>query len=154
MGPVNISSNSVVEVQENATVLGSQNGSDFPLLTVREFWPQFGQDRDAPAGSEAARLMHQPMLFSWNTTNVSITGGGTWDCNGFIWRSCMHNMSLPPCNGHSRPHCVFFANATDVLLEDLTILRPGDWSTHFSSCTRVHINHVNVTSPHGANNGE
>ena len=33
-GPVNISSNTRVEIQAGATILGSQNGSEYPLLTA------------------------------------------------------------------------------------------------------------------------
>eukprot|EP01043_Picozoa_sp_COSAG02_P012034 COSAG02_NODE_456_length_21968_cov_13.528145_4_plen_423_part_00 len=149
-GPVNISSNTHVHIDTAATILGSTNASLFPLLTIAKFWPQFGQDRDAVAGTESARLMHQPMLFSWNTTNVSVTGG-TIDCNGQMWRGCADNLTRAPCGGYSRPHCVFFANATSVRFEHTTVLRPGDWSTHFSSCTNIRISGVNVTSPHGAN---
>jgi hypothetical protein len=100
------------------------------------------------------------MLFTWSTKNVSVGGGGTIDCNGDMWRDCavmpphsnQWNLSRSPCNNHGRPHCVLLANATDVVFEDVTVLRPGDWNTHFSSCTGVRVRRINVTSEYGKNN--
>jgi polygalacturonase len=120
-------------------------------------WPAYSCASDAPP--IFGRLMHQSMLFTWNTSNISIGGGGTIDCNGGFWRACAKyvgaplywNLSAPPCNGHGRPHCVFLANATDVVFEDVTVMRPGDWNTHFSSVTKLRVRRVNITSPHGAN---
>jgi polygalacturonase len=186
-GPVNISSNTRVEIEAGATILGSQNGSEYPLLTASHslpppkaqprcsrpphrlwasrwpclqaaaVWPAYSCASDAPP--IFGRLMHQSMLFTWNTSNISIGGGGTIDCNGGMWRACAKyvgaplywNLSAPPCNGHGRPHCVFLANATDVTFEDVTVLRPGDWNTHFSSVTNLRVRRVNITSPHGEN---
>jgi polygalacturonase len=102
-------------------------------------------------GGESGRLMHQSLLFTWSTTNVSVGGGGVIDCNGDFFQGCGSDLAKAPCSGHARPECVFFSNATDVVFEDVTVLNSPDWTLHFSSVDRLRVRRVNVTQPGGGN---
>jgi polygalacturonase len=127
-GAFNVSSNTYVEIQRGATVLGSVRGADWPLLHAATVWPQFGHGSDCVPGEESCRLMHQALLFSWNTTNVSLGGGGTFDCNSQkdTWWACARDLKKPPCNGYGRPHCMMFSNVSDVVVSWLHITNsPG-----------------------------
>lgn len=146
-GAFNISSNTRVEIAEGVHLLGARNSSQWPLLTVAEVWPGFGYARDGDFGGESGRLMHQSLLFTWSTTNVSVGGGGTIDCRGDYFQACGNNLTKAPCSGHARPECVFFSNATDVVFEDVTVLNSPDWTLHFSSVGRLRVRRVNVTQP-------
>ena len=120
-GAFNVSSHTYVDIEAGATVLGSTRGEDWPLLTAAVVWPQFGHGSDCVPGQESCRLMHQALLFSWGSTNVTLGGGGTFDCNSQkeTWWKCARTLSEPPCNGYGRPHCMMFSNATDVEVSDL-----------------------------------
>ena len=120
-GAFNVSSHTYVDIEAGATVLGSTRGEDWPLLTAAVVWPQFGHGSDCVPGQESCRLMHQALLFSWGASNVTLGGGGTFDCNSRkeTWWKCARTLSEPPCNGYGRPHCIMFSNATDVEVSDL-----------------------------------
>lgn len=146
-GAFNISSNTHVEIATGVHLLGAHNNSQWPLLTVAKVWPGFGYARDGDFGGESGRLMHQSLIFTWSTTNVSVGGGGTIDCRGSYFQACGGNLTKAPCSGHARPQCVFFSNATDVVFEDVTVLNSPDWTLHFSSVDRLRVRRVNVTQP-------
>ena len=148
-GAFNITSHMHVEIAAGATVLGSTRGEDWPLLDARAVWPQFGHGSDCKPGTESCRLMHQALIFAWNAENVSMGGGGAFDCNSQkdTWWRCASNLSLPPCNGYGRAHCMMFANSTDVEVSHLHVSNSPDWTMHFSSCTRLHVHHNNVSNP-------
>ena len=96
-GPFNVSSHTTLTLGINTTIRASNiSGPDWPLLTVFDIWPWFGQGRDAPPGTEAARLMHNPIIFAWHATNISIIAqeGGTLDGQGSIMRQ-LHRTA--PC---------------------------------------------------------
>jgi polygalacturonase len=133
-GAFNISSNIMVEIELGATVLGSTRGEDWPLLVANQVWPQFGHGSDCVPGSESCRLMHQSLLFGWNATNVTISGGGTFDCNSQkdTWWHCAKNLSMPPCSGYGRPHCFMLSNTTDVEVSHINVTNSPDWTLHFS----------------------
>ena len=148
-GAFNVSSHTHVEIEAGATVLGSTRGSDWPLLIAGEVWPQFGHGSDCKPGEESCRLMHQALLFGWNLTNVSISGGGHFDCNANkeTWWTCAGDLSKPPCNGYGRPHCMMLANTTDVEVSSINVSNSPDWTLHFSSVTNLHVHHLNVLNP-------
>ena len=52
-GAFNLTSNIVVKVEKGATVLGSTDGDDWPVIDIHAEWPQFG---DPPA--------HQALVFA------------------------------------------------------------------------------------------
>lgn len=146
-GAFNISSHMHVEIEKGVHLLGAQNSSQWPLLTVADVWPGFGYARDGDFGGESGRLMHQSLLFTFSTTNVSVGGGGTIDCRGGYFQACGNNLTKAPCSGHARPECVFFSNSSDVVFEDVTVLNSPDWTLHFSSVDRLRVRRVNVTQP-------
>jgi hypothetical protein len=152
-GAFNVSSHTHVEIPPGATVLGSTRGEDWPLLDARAVWPQFGHGSDCVPGAESCRLMHQALIFSWGAVNVSMGGGGSWDCNSQkdTWWGCARDLSKPPCSGYGRPHCLMFSNVTDVRVAHLHVSNSPDWTMHFSSVTGLHVHHNNVSNPQEPN---
>ena len=118
-GAFNISSNMRVEIEPGVHLLGSKDGNDWPLIVVDTVWPGFGFARDADPVQ--GRLMHQALIFTYNTTNVSVGGGGTVDCRGSGFQACSNDLSHSPCNGYARPQCIWFSTATRAVLEDITV---------------------------------
>ena len=106
-----------VEIEPGVHLLGSKDGADWPLIVVDTVWPGFGYARDADPVQ--GRLMHQAFLFTFNTTNVSVGGGGTVDCRGGGFQGCGSDLAKPPCSGHARPQCVWFATGIPTPLAPL-----------------------------------
>jgi polygalacturonase len=143
--PFNISSNMRVEIEKGATVYGSTTVA-WPLISVDAIWPGYGYD-----GAPSYRITHQGLLFTWGTRNISVGGGGTIDCGGARWNNCQMNVSKPPCDGYTRPRCIVFSNATDVVFEDVTVVDSPSWNLDMSSVERLRIRRVNITSAGGEN---
>jgi len=85
--------------------------------------------------------MHQPIIFAWKETNISIVAGegGTLDGQGAAWWGCANfkgpgNLSDAPCSGHSRPQNLFFSNVSSVRIINLTTWNPPDWNIHLGYC--------------------
>ena len=104
-------------------------------------------------GTESCRLMHQALIFSWDTVNVSMGGGGAWNCNSQkdTWWGCARNLSKAPCAGYGRPHCIMFSNVTGVTVANLAVSNSPDWTMHFSSVTGLHVHHNNISNPQELN---
>jgi polygalacturonase len=143
--PFNISSNMHVEIEAGVTLVGSTT-VDWPLISVASVWPGYGYD-----GDPNYLITHQALLFSWQTRNISVGGGGTINCGGARWSNCQMNVSKSPCYGHTRPRCVVFSNATDVTFEDITLLNSPSWTLDFTSIDHLRVRRVNVTQPGGGN---
>ena len=140
-GAFNLTSNIVVKVEKGATVLGSTDGDDWPVIDIHAEWPQFG---DPPA--------HQALVFAWRANNITLTGGGTIDGNSNSktwWRCDNHNYPVtnPPCNGFSRPRVVEVFEAQDVVMSDLTVQNSPNWNIHFSSVKNLHVHGISVIDP-------
>ena len=148
-GAFNVSSHAHILIEPSATVVGSPRGEDWPLLDAATVWPWFGHGSDCDPGTEACRLMHQALIFAWNTENVTISGGGMINCNSSLhtWWGCAQNLSHAPCSGYARPHCVMLTNSTRIEVSNLTIKNAPDWTLHFAGVRDLVVHHVNVSNP-------
>ena len=149
-GPFNLTSHTLLTLGDGTTIRASNiSGADWPLLTVFDIWKWFGEARDALPGTEVARLMHNPIIFAWQETNISIVGGAgaTLDGQGAAWWDCATgNMTLPPCSGHSRPQNLFFSNVSNVRIINLTTWNPPDWNVHLGWCDDVYVTGLSAHS--------
>jgi len=153
----NLSSNCRMTLGAGTTIRGNAANPDWPLLTVSEIWRWFGQARDMAPGTEAARLMHNPLVFAWRAENVTIdaAAGGTIDGGGEPWWKCgvrNGSGSFPlvgeaPCSGYSRPQLIFFSNVSKASVLGLTTLNPPDWNVHFGWCDDVLVDRLRSFSP-------
>lgn len=148
-GSLNLTSNLIVNIESNATIRGSMDGIDWPLLDAGVIWPQFGHGSDCEPGTESCRLMHQALFFAWNEKNITFSGAGTIDANANFdtWWKCADDLSLSPCDNYSRPHLLMLSNTVDVQLSGIRFQNCPDWCLHFTSCVNVHIDSVTVLSP-------
>ena len=144
-GPFNLSTNTFLDI--GGTILGSPDGTDWPLVDAGVVWPQFGHGSDCKPGTPECRLMHQALIFAWRATNVSIGGGGTIDGRGKEWWACADDLDKPPCAGHSRPHLLMFSSVSHVTIEDVRFQNSPDWTLHFSSVKELLIRRTHVVNP-------
>jgi polygalacturonase len=155
-GALNLTSNLIFKVETDATVLGSWNGTDWPLVDAGKVWPQFGHGSDCTPGTPECRLMHQAFLFAWHKENITLTGGGmvNGNANASNWWKCAKQLALEPCNNHARPHLLMFADTDNIVLKHIRFENSPDWSLHFSSCNNVHIDEISVYNPKDAHNSD
>lgn len=93
--------------------------------------------------------MHQALLFAWQATNISISGGGVINARAGEagWWRCAGNLSAPPCAGYGRPHLLMFSSVNEVEVAEVTVMNSPDWTLHFSSVTGLHVHGLNVSNP-------
>jgi polygalacturonase len=135
-GPFNISANTIVSVE--GVILASNNSADYLLLPIL---PWFG------TGLEWMSVVH-----SYNVSNISITGGGVIDGQGQPWWGCASNLTLPPCNGYSRPGLIRLVYGSDIRIHNVTIKDSPNWTTHLAWNDRVHIFNVTILAPASSHN--
>lgn len=134
-----MSSNTVLQV--DGTILGSPNATDYTLV---EPLPWFGPD---PAANPADPREWQPLISTWYSSNVSISGTGTIDGQGTKWWGCASNVTLSPCDGYPRPHMIRFVGGSHFSISGVSIKDSPMWQVHLSWVTDVHVHDVNITAP-------
>jgi len=99
---------------------------------------------------------HQALVSSFFTTNVTLTGGGTIDGNGWPWwKNTTWCNTKNECTLPQRPKLVEFVDANDITVENVTLVNSPFWTLHPINCNNVRISHVHVKAPrdHGNTDG-
>lgn len=138
-GAFNLSAHTVVRVE--GTILGSPNATDYVLV---EPLPWYGPD---PTADPTDPREWGALVSAYYVDNVTLTGGGVIDGNGWLWWPCAGNTSAPPCSGHVRPHGVRLIGSVGVHIHNLTIQNSPMWQTHLAYVTDAHIHDVVITAP-------
>ena len=134
-------------IEKGAILWQSQRRSDY---TDYELY--FGHDnmgKNIAWGLSA--LMHYPLIFIKDATNVRVTGGGelrmndigseNLDGNGYSWDSnitvgCENNVHMVP---------VGIYGSTNVEVSDITVKRCNNWHMYIRESSRMYIANVNLT---------
>lgn len=133
---------------------------DYPLIAGPPSYPQ--------------GLMHRALVFSRNTTGVTISGGGViwgsgdpwwgWagyafnrtggllcrssvDCTGTPGAVCQGSTCKAPTDAGltaARPHTVHLWNTTAVRLSDVTVMRSAFWTIRLTFCAGVVVDRLRV----------
>ena len=130
-GTIRLRSHVTLHIAEGATLLGSQDDADYPLL------------QPPIANTELANCKHA-LIYAEGADDVRIDGGGTIDGNADIdkWRS----MARPE---GQRPMAIFTALATHVVIERVTVRHAATWAVVNLEVTHLVIRGVTVDSPFG-----
>ena len=81
-------------------------------------------------------------------TNVSITGGGLLDGQGWhFWALKDASVHAPGTLKCSRPHLVEFEHSADVSLTGLTLQNSPFWTTHFIYSRRIRVSELTILAP-------
>eukprot|EP00730_Choanoeca_flexa_P006398 TRINITY_DN12147_c0_g1_i4.p1 TRINITY_DN12147_c0_g1~~TRINITY_DN12147_c0_g1_i4.p1 ORF type:complete len:428 (+),score=58.34 TRINITY_DN12147_c0_g1_i4:209-1492(+) len=142
-GPLNLTSHITLEIQSNATLLASDNFSDYFLV---EALPSYGIVRGSP------------FLRSRNVQNLTITGGGVIDGNGWAWAMWfaqqIKNGGYTGETSMRRPFLVVFEQASNVLLADVTVRNSPHWTVHIWNSDYVTIRNTTIMTDQRKNCSE
>lgn len=125
-------------IDEKATLKGSDNISDYPIM---------------PSRMEGQNLDYFPALVNaYGVDGFSISGKGTIDGNGWrFWKAFWaRRKENPKCTNLevSRPRLVFVWNSNNVQIQDVKLINSGFWTTHFYKCNNVKMLDTYIFSPH------
>ena len=109
-GPIVLKSHITLEVDAGATLLGSQDKSDYPKV------------------EELREPALQALVSAANAEHITIRGGGTIDGNGKPWWDAVYahraGANFIPA---MRPRLVFFDHCKHILIEGMTIQNSASW---------------------------
>lgn len=137
-GTVVLKSNVNLHIDATATLLGSPDCNDYP-----EF------DKNHVCVKKLPRKRGAALIFAEECENISITGNGTIDANGYSfveecepyhWGWRFKRLDLP-----TPPRVVFFTGCKTILIEDITMInQPAGWSYWIHDCDYVNFDKVKI----------
>jgi polygalacturonase len=128
-GSLFLRSRITLHLDAGATILGSENPSDYPIIHSR--WE--GVERET----------HAPLITGDHLHQIAVVGRGTIDGRGERWWKMHKGKSLR----YPRPRLISFADCTNVLIEGITATRSPSWTIHPVRCENVTIHQVTIVNP-------
>lgn len=116
-------------LEAGATILGSQNQDDYPLIDAR--W------------EGSTRRSFSPLIGGENLVCVSIEGRGTIDGQGSPWWKWFKEKSIQ----YPRPRLISFTDCDKLLLSGFTAQNSPSWTINPVRCSNVHIHGLSVFNP-------
>lgn len=144
-GSFNITSNTIIYLNNNATIAGSTNPIDYPLCLC---YP------------ECSTPMYCPLIGSFNSHNIAILGEDNYDLHnpylslsnidgrGAPWWSNYSNNLLK----HQRPKLIEFINCTNINIHNITVFNSSFWTIHPIFSSNINISYINVFAPRSIGN--
>jgi len=133
-GNFNLTSNLLLLLDNDATILGSQEQSDYPLIA------------ELPSYASSGERV-SPLVSAYGESNITIQGG-TINGQGQVWWDRFKNNTLP----HGRPHLVELNHVDHLVIKDITLTMSGSWTLHPIYCNDVTISNVTILNPLGSPN--
>src|SRR5271168_2374918 len=117
IAPILLKSNVTLHIAKDATLLGSPDHDEYPVIT------------------EFRQPGHQALVSAVNAENVAITGEGTIDGNGATWWNSMRGAPPSAVAGSgvaggqaARPRLVVWDHCKHVSLTGVTVKNSGFWT--------------------------
>nr|XP_007152185.1 hypothetical protein PHAVU_004G108800g [Phaseolus vulgaris]ESW24179.1 hypothetical protein PHAVU_004G108800g [Phaseolus vulgaris] len=134
-GSFNLTSHFTLFLQNEATILASQDESEWPILSVL---PSYGRGRDAPDGRFSS------LIFGTNLTDVVITGyNGTIDGQGSYWWDKFHKDELKL----TRPYLIEIMFSNHIQISNLTLVNSPSWFVHPIYSSDIIIQGLTILAP-------
>lgn len=136
-GAIYLKSGVNLYIEEEGTLKGSDDISDYPVCTTR---------------IEGETCTYFPALINAdNVDDIKICGKGTIDGNGFkSWEAFWIRRSWNPnCTNkdEQRPRLVYISNSTNVILCGLKLQNSHFWTNHFYKCKYIKVIDCYIYSP-------
>jgi polygalacturonase len=131
-GPVLLRSNISLQIDADATLLGSQKVEDYPILA--------GGDR------------RQALIASSNAVNVRIIGAGTIDGQGTPWWSVHKSDKKAGRERKPRPWLIDLFKTRHILVEGITLKNSPQYNLVIRSSTDAIVRRIRIVNPPDAAN--
>ncbi len=129
IGSIFMHNNVTLSLDAGATLLGSENPTDYPVIAGR--WE--GADQKTYA----------PLIAGSDLDNIAVLGRGTIDGRGSIWWKLHRDKQL----AYPRPRLVSFTHCANVLIEGITLINSPSWTIHPVHCENVNVDKVTIINP-------
>ena len=146
-GPFNLSSNTVLHIAAGATIAGSRDPSVYPVVVLQPL-------DEAYRAPHFNNSQYQALVSAYSASNVTVTGGGVIDGQGWDWwRNWTANSS--ELWAHQRPKLMEFVDCDGLTVSHLTLRNSPFWTFHPIFSRRVRASHLRVLAPrdHGNTDG-
>lgn len=138
-GTLHLRSHVTLELDAGATLLGSENQDDYPL--VRSKWE-----------GDKVRLNHAALIYGEGLENVTITGRGTIDGRGQKWwarqrAAAESGTDVARSTDTLRPFLFRLVDSKNVLIEGVKFTNSAMWTVTPLACENVTIRNITVFNP-------
>lgn len=133
-GALFLRDNITLHLDAGATLLGSLNPADYPVISSR--W------------EGAQRSTYAPLIAGENLKNIAIVGRGLIDGRGGHWWKAYTQETL----AYPRPRLIGLTACTNVLIESITLTNSPSWTINPVRCENVNIRGVTIINPHDSPN--
>ncbi len=126
-----------LHIYAGGTIQGSENPSDFPIVTTR-------------IEGETCKY-YSALINADNLDGFTISGRGTIDGNGFTyWKHFWERRTWnPKCTNkdEQRPRLVYISNSKNVQIENVHLQNSPFWTTHIYNSENVKLLRLYIYSP-------
>jgi polygalacturonase len=129
-GPIVLKSHIILQIDAGATLLGSQDTTDYPRMT------------------EMREDAIQPLIGATNAQDISIRGGGTIDGAGQAWWAEVYaHKNSPDYVAAKRPRLILFDHSEHILIEGVTIQNSASWQVTLYYSGDVTLRNAKILAP-------
>ena len=134
-GPISLKSKITLDIEKDATLLGSPDRADYPMVTF------------------AHLPTVQPLVGSVNAEHIVITGGGTIDGNGHVWWEYVKGAKDGGVlgNDHPRPMGLVFDHSKHIRVQGITVQNAGFWQIVPYYSDDLQFRDLHILAPHSPN---
>ncbi|ESQ45651.1 hypothetical protein EUTSA_v10011050mg [Eutrema salsugineum] len=135
-GSFNLTSHFTLFIQQGATILASQDESEWPVIGPL---PSYGKGRD---GTGTGRF--NSLISGSNLTDVVITGNnGTINGQGQYWWDKFKKKQF----NVTRPYLIELLFSKNIQISNITLIDSPSWNIHPVYCNNVIVKSVTVLAP-------
>ena len=128
-GTIYLKSNVTLYIEAGATLLGSANVDDYPIIPSR--YPSYTGEL----------LTNKMLIYAEDARAISLQGRGTIDGRGDDFNGPYLSPSFS-----GRPRIIHFRHCENVQVRDLTLYNSGSWVQSYQSCKNLVIDGITVDS--------
>ena len=129
-GELFLASDMTLWVDRDATILGTHDHSQYPLM-------------EPGTSLCAVRQLGRGLVYGENVHNVRVTGGGMLDGNG-TYRFKMNDPISDRRTQDCRPDLCYITYSEDIVIENLNFKSPGFWTVVPLSSRNIIMHHLNL----------
>jgi polygalacturonase len=132
-GSVILGDHTELHLLAGATILGSQNPDDYPVVNSQ--W----EGRQMPT--------HSGLIHALGATGITLSGRGTIDGQGSYWWQ-----RVRAADQHPRPRMIALTQCRDVRISGLTLVNSPAWTVHPLGCHNLSLCGLSIRNPHDSPN--